>query len=431
MCIMLIVEYLNSLTKMEDLNMYNEKLIENIILKISECKEKIHAINESEPEKLKQAYDNYNYCFRYSMLDSHYHFLPEALEKWEALVQQISQKIFRDQFSLTYINKGLRKYFHENYADYNSENLNNFLSELKESASDLMFYIPLYGVELSNKKLNIGNFSLKTVEEVKEEISELVPSLTLGIMLDTTIRPNQVLLINNYQTDSEKALDITLTQTNRFIDILNWKFSQLRQPSTDMKYIISLQEPRHDRLKYFSLNNKRTITTNFKSIFSTLPLDLNISVIEEHLRNDEVSWLVELISQEKINDYYDAILKSIHWFSQFWIEQQSDNKLLYLAISLEALLSEAFATSSFISDRVAFILGEDKENRLKLRDLSKKLYDLRSNIAHGNNINIVREEDLYQLEAITRKVIQYTLNNRNSFKSLKEFKQSIDNKKYE
>jgi len=416
---------------MEYLNMYHEKLIENLILKISECKEKIHTISDSEPEKLKQAYDDHNYYFRYSMLGMHYHFLPEALEKWENLVQQISNKVFGDQFSLTYINKGLRKYFHENYENYDSENLSSFLSELKENASDLLFYIPLYGVRLSKQELSIGNFSLKTVEAVKDEISALAPHLRLDIMLDRTIEPNQVLLINNYQTDSEKALDITLTQTNRFIDILNWKFSQLIQPADDMKYLVSLQKPRHDNLNYFSLSNKKSITTNFKSLFSTYSLDLNIDIIEGHICNNEVSWLVELITQEKINDYYDAILKSIHWFSQFWIEQQSDNKLLYLAISLEALLSEAFATSSFVSDRVAFILGKDKVSRLKLRDLSKKLYDLRSDIAHGNNINIVQDQDLHELEIITRKVIQYALNNRDTFDSLKEFKKSIDEKKYQ
>lgn len=416
---------------MEYLNMYNEHLIENLILKISECKEKIHVINESEHEKLEQAYDDHSYYFRYSMLGRHYHFLPEALEKWEKLVQQISKKVFGNQFSLVYIDKGLRKYFHENYKNFDSKNLNDFLYKLKEDASDLLFFIPLYGIELSKQELNVGNFSLKTIEAVKGEISTLAPQSNPDIMLDSTIEPNQVLLINNYQTDSEKALDITLTQTNRFIDILNWKFSQLTQPTNDMKYIISLQKPRHDNLKYFSLNSKRKISVNFKSIFSTYPLDLNIDIIEGHICNDEVSWLVELITQEKINDYYDAILKSIHWFSQFWIEQQNDNKLLYLAISLEALLSEASSTSSFISDRVAFILGQDKVSRLKLRDLTKELYSLRSNIAHGNNINVVREEDLYDLEIITRKVIQYALNNRNNFNSLKEFKSSIDDKKYQ
>lgn len=411
--------------------MYNENLIENLILKVSECKEEIHTINASEPEKLKQANNSSNYCFFYSMLGRHYYFSPDALEKWETLVQQISKSVFKNQFSLNYINKELRKYFHINYGSYNSENLSKFLYKINDNASDLLFYIPLYGIALSNQELIIGNFSLKTIEKVKEELSELLPSLNIEVALNTITKksPNQVLLINNYQTDSEKALDITLTQTNRFIDILNWKFSQLPQPTNNIKYLISLQKPRYDKIDYISLNNKKNLTTGFKNIFSVYPLDLN--AVEKHICNDEVSWLVELISEEKINDYYDAILKSIHWFSQFWIEQQSDNKLLYLAISLEALLSEAVATSSFVSDRVAFILGDDKINRLELRDLSKKLYDLRSNIAHGNNINIVREEDLCTLENITRKVIQYALDSRNMFNSLKEFKKSIDDKKYE
>lgn len=413
-------------------NMYHDKFIENLIVNISECKEKIHVIDGNEPEKLKEAYNDHDYPFIYSISHTHYHFLPEALDKWQLLVKKISDKAFKDQFSLIYIDKELRKYFHENYEDFNNKNLDRFLYELKENASDLLFCIPLYGVKLSNSELNIGDFSLKTIEIVKNEISEIVPEINIEMMLgDSIISPKQVLLIKNHQTDSEKALDITLTQTKRFIDILNWKFSQFIQPAPDMKYIISLQKPRHDNLSFLSLKNKKTMNVNMRNIFSTFPLDLNMNGVEKHICNDEVLWLVDLISQEKINDYDDAILKSIHWFSQFWIEQQVDNKLLYLAISLEALLSEATATSSFISDRVAFILGKDQASRLRLRDLSKKLYNLRSDIAHGNDINIVKAQDLDQLETITRNVIRYALSNRNTFNSLKEFKKSIDDKKYQ
>ena len=39
---------------MEYLNMYHEKLIENIIVKISECKEKVQVTKGNEFEKLKQ-----------------------------------------------------------------------------------------------------------------------------------------------------------------------------------------------------------------------------------------------------------------------------------------------------------------------------------------------------------------------------------------
>ena len=412
--------------------MYHEKLLESIIEKISECKNEIHAIRNNQSEELQQACENENYDFGYSMENHSYHFSRDVGKKWKDLVNHISKKIFNNQFSLTYIDKGLRKYFHNSYEEYNSENLTTFFTELKDSASDLLFCIPIYGISLSNQELDIGNFSFKTRDKIKAEISELSPQLHLDMIIDLQIQdPNQVLLINKHQTDSEKALEITLNQTNRLIDILNWKFSQLPQLFDTTKYIISLLPNKYDQLKYFDINNKQTISARFKNLFSTLPLDLNDDSINSYIFNDEVLWLIELIFKEKTNDYHDAILKSLHWFSQFWIEKQSDNQLLYLAISLEALLSEAFATSSFVSDRVAFILGEDKSSRLELRDLSKKLYDLRSDIAHGNNINVVREEDLSQLEAITREVIQYALNNRDTFNSLKDFKKSIDNKKYE
>lgn len=411
--------------------MYHSKLLENITEKILECKSEVIAIQETQHKELKEAYEMH-YPFVYNMENYHYHFSKDALTKWELLVNQISEKVFKGQFSLTYIDKALRSYFHSHYQEYNSENLTEFLSETKSNASDLLFYIPLYGISLSSKELELGNFSFKTRDKIKAEISELSPQLRSDMLIDLQIKdPNQVLLINKHQTDSEKALEITLNQTNRLVDILNWKFSQLLQPCDKTKYIISLLPNNYDQLKYFDINNKKTISARFKNLFSTLPLDLNDDSVNSHICSDEVLWLIELIFKEKINDYHDAILKSLHWFSQFWIEKQSDNQLLYLAISLEALLSEAFATSSFVSDRVAFILGKDKTSRLELRDLSKKLYDLRSNIAHGNDINVVREEDLSQLEIITREVIQYALNNRNTFNSLKDFKQSIDNKKYE
>ena len=63
---------------MEYLNMYHEKLIENIIVKTSECKDKIQVTKEIEFEKLKEVYNNNDYYFSYSILDTHYHFTIEA-----------------------------------------------------------------------------------------------------------------------------------------------------------------------------------------------------------------------------------------------------------------------------------------------------------------------------------------------------------------
>lgn len=412
--------------------MYHPNLLENIVEKILECQHEVILIKSDQLDELKQAYkiDRNNYPFIYEMQNNHYFFTLENIKKWENLIEQISKKVFKDRFSLTYISTEIRKYFHTYYGAYSAENLTVFFNDLKNNASDLLFCIPLHGISLSNQELEIGPFSLKSRNKIKNEMKEISENSNIDMLVDMQIpNSNQVLLINRYQTDHEKALEINLNHTNRFVDILNWKFSQITQPTNSIKYIVSIQAPTIEKINFFSLKNKENISTHTKILSSRFPLDLN--TIENHLTNDEVIWLVRLIIDDKINDYQDAILKSIHWFSKFWCETQSDNKLLYLAIALEALLSEAFATSSFVSDRVAFILGENKETRIKLRNLTKQLYDLRSDIAHGNNINVVKEIDLNQLEKITRNIIQYCLNNRENFQTLKEFKSFIDNKKYE
>lgn len=76
-------------------------------------------------------------------------------------------------------------------------------------------------------------------------------------------------------------------------------------------------------------------------------------------------------------------------------------------------------------------MGTDQVSRLKLRDLTTKLYGLRSDIAHGNKVNTVKEQELHELEVITREVINYALSNRGTFNLLKDFKKSIDEKKYQ
>ncbi len=106
--------------------MYNPQLIENIILKILNCKEKIKIIKEYETQILRESYKDKNYILRYNISDVHYFFSLEALEQWEKLTIQISEKVFKNQFSLTYINNGLKYYFHKNYNNYTNQNLIDF-----------------------------------------------------------------------------------------------------------------------------------------------------------------------------------------------------------------------------------------------------------------------------------------------------------------
>lgn len=403
--------------------------MQNLLDKINELKAELLILNSDDPkneEILSSHIEEYSKFFMLSSSGKIYYFSPIAHKKYDDLILLISNKILKNRFSISFIEKEINNQL----LDIDSiEKLNSFLDYIKNKTSDLKFYIPLYGITLSTNELNLGVFSLKSRSKVINEIDESNSNFKTELILDISFKKqDQVFLYNEYQTDTEKALDITITQSNRLIDILNWIFYTIED--TEEKYSISLDEKNNNYIKYLSLENSQRLSTQQKVKSRELELDLTNTNVQEVILNEENSWLINLITDPKINDFYDAILKSIHWFSKFHVEYENDNKLLYLAISLEALLSEKISTTSYISDRVAFILGNDKETRLHIRDLTKNLYDLRSNIAHGNQINIVDDKNLKELEEITSKIIKYALEKKDNFNSLKDFKLAIDEQKY-
>lgn len=401
----------------------------NLLDKINELKAELLILDNDDPrneEILSSQIDEYSKFFMLHSSGKTYYFSPSAHKKYDDLILLISNKILKNRFSTSFIEKEINNQL----LDIDSiEKLNSFLEYIKNKTSDLKFYIPLYGIALSGNELNLGVFSLKSKSKVIEEVNSSNSNFATEFLLDLNFKKEgQVFLYNEYQTDTEKALDITITQANRLIDILNWIFYTL--DDTGEKYSISLDEKNNNFIKYLSLENSEKLSAQQKVKSREFELDLTNTHVQELILNEENIWLINLITEPKINDFYDAILKSIHWFSKFHIEYENDNKLLYLAISLEALLSEKISTTSYISDRVAFILGSDKETRLQIRDLTRNLYDLRSNIAHGNQINIVDDGNLKSLEEITSNIIKYALEKKDNFNNLKDFKIAIDEQKY-
>lgn len=291
---------------------------------------------------------------------------------------------------------------------------------------DVVLAIPLYGITLSGKEIVIGDFLIKTVEQFKEDISEIEPSLYLKDSLINNLKTSQVLLITKQKKDSEEISKIVITQIKRLLDVLNWIFSQTHPYNLNHRNIVSLHEVGNESISYTKFKGKTGSESSRYFAYNYVVLPIDISTIEHNLYTDDFLWLVELISKDENNDYHVAVIKSIYWFSQFLMENKSDHKLLYLVTSLEVLLSEESRIKQSISSRIGLILGQNEDHRLRLVELFKKLYKLRSDITHGNKINIVEDRDLYELKYITSATIRYAIKNRHAFESLKNFRKSID-----
>ena len=115
--------------------------------------------------------------------------------------------------------------------------------------------------------------------------------------------------------------------------------------------------------------------------------------------------------------FWKALRMGYEWLGKQYDEERLQNKLIYSIFALECLLSNSTNFSSItaaIAEKCAFLIGDTKEERLKIFSTAKKLYDMRSALAHGGAENSITEENVWQAFglalAVYRKVTEMLVN---------------------
>lgn len=103
------------------------------------------------------------------------------------------------------------------------------------------------------------------------------------------------------------------------------------------------------------------------------------------------------------------ILLAVDWVGQSIAEKVSSSAFIKAAIALEVLFTPEkgnFAPSIVfqITENVTLLLGEDEASRTRLEREFKRLYEIRSNIAHAGKTDIERA-DLVSIQEMARRVI--------------------------
>ena len=116
--------------------------------------------------------------------------------------------------------------------------------------------------------------------------------------------------------------------------------------------------------------------------------------------------------------FWKALKMGYEWLGKQYDEERLQNKLIYSIFALECLLSNSTNFSSItaaVAEKCAFLIGNTKEERLKIFFKAKKLYDIRSALAHGSSESDISEEDTWQALglalAVYRKVTEMLVNN--------------------
>ena len=137
-------------------------------------------------------------------------------------------------------------------------------------------------------------------------------------------------------------------------------------------------------------------------------VDFSDKYFSEQHAFQKIIW--ENYNTENLSDLKKRIILSIDWAGQAYLEKSPSSAFLKSAIALEILFTPdknapmSASIQASISETVAMLCGENVDERISIEKLVKKLYGIRSSIAHAGK-NEIEGQDLADIFAVTRQSI--------------------------
>jgi hypothetical protein len=152
---------------------------------------------------------------------------------------------------------------------------------------------------------------------------------------------------------------------------------------------------------------------------------------EDILRNIDtnlLSRLEEILLTGGENEMQRKLLRGFHWIGEATKPDKFDSKAVKLVFGLEAMIrGRSGRLRDSLAERAAFLVGCDAVERLLISEEIKKVYDLRSDIVHGQIIDLAK----INLEAdskLIRRVAWAVLQNIDQFENIKQLKEWVKKK---
>ena len=103
---------------------------------------------------------------------------------------------------------------------------------------------------------------------------------------------------------------------------------------------------------------------------------------------DEISKINTLLNETKQNNFNEKLLEAILIYSKHSLHHSISDNLLYIIVGLETILlrNNSEPIQQNIAERIAFLIGDSKQERKEIINVFKKIYALRSQfVHHGKN----------------------------------------------
>ncbi|PSR16197.1 hypothetical protein C8255_19080 [filamentous cyanobacterium CCP3] len=377
-----------------------------------------------------------------------------TLEEYRRILDRLLQeKDIKEKFSEKSLENILREVISKLYSlgdiDQTQVFLKNEFEKMRSKCKAQIVYIPIDGIFVYEQEvgsIQVGNILIEKITEEKlQSIIQKTRDITLSLSnnfyssedLIWMAQENEESLKNiflnlvcaKYSITAEptRAVELARRETGRSLDILRFAIPLLYQRKDNVRIEIEGDAGSGGWRHLIISEDSRFFSKGFNSSRQTF--DINRKRLDA-LEKVGIFKLSELFQKKDPTDLEKNLIVALGWFSQSQNQTNLNSELLYLTICLEVFFSpeRGERISEFISEGIAFMLGDSFEKRKEIKKKSKDLYDLRSKVVHGRG-KPISEKDVYELQGITLGVIIKLIDNEIKFQSTQELREWIKDKK--
>ena len=294
----------------------------------------------------------------------------EDIKKDESITRLYSDEELRDEVSEFYTKISV---FPPKDEDATKKRITEFLGSLlkEKEYSAILIFEGLIDLPVSKK---IGNFEFIAPDTSREKLNEHLKYLKTKKRI-------------NLENSSWAKLNFKSYRTKKVREIL---YNELELP-----------------LGFLSLIMRRDLDSRnlLGAIFSSQGTIYFLESVEEvngcskyhTMYTEYLDIFSEILKADKKTQIQKKIINSIKTFCLSRLSQKVENRFVFTISALESLLLSGKDDDNYyiglkLSEKVAFLLGDNPEKRLKIFKFMKKSYNERSELIHDGENNISSED---------------------------------------
>jgi hypothetical protein len=293
--------------------------------------------------------------------------------------------MFTEKFIVEKINSVILKMIKDGTEDKAKDHLDEMIKELESfSTKQMTVYIPIHGIEKPITKIQIGNITLRCLDDTEiEALIEKVEKDSIEIeQINKHIRGH---ICAEYCAIAEpdRALELAEEETRRAIDLI--RYANLVLYNQTMRVAVGMSGDICSSWRYAVIHPMDT--RSFSSRKTLIGPLYEFEFSDENIETMEkigVFKLSEVLQKDELNPFEVDLLSSVHWFANSQTKLERADKLLNLITSLEILFTpnSGDPISQNIAESTAILIVDDPVERKKIIKIIRDLYALRSKLSH-------------------------------------------------